>query len=55
KKTGKDLTREKLVSTMEGMQNFDLGGFKVNYGPNSRLGSRYVELTVVGAGGKVIK
>lgn len=55
KKTGKEPTREKLVSAMEGMQNFDLGGFKVNYGPNSRLGSRYVELTVVGAGGKVIK
>jgi ABC-type branched-subunit amino acid transport system substrate-binding protein len=55
KKAGKDLTREKLVTTLEGMQNLDLGGFKVSYGANSRLGSRYVELTVVGAGGKVIK
>ena len=55
KKAGKDVTREKLVSTLEGLQNFDLGGFKINYSPNSRQGSRYVELTVVGAGGKVIK
>ena len=55
KKLGKDVSREKLVTTLEGMQNFDLGGFKVNYGANNRLGSRYVELTVVGAGGKVIK
>jgi ABC-type branched-subunit amino acid transport system substrate-binding protein len=55
KKAGKDLSRDKLVSTLEGMQNFDLGGFKVSYGPNSHLGSRFVELTVVGAGGKVIK
>lgn len=55
KKLGKDVSREKLVTTLEGMQNFDLGGFKVNYGTNNRLGSRYVELTVVGAGGKVIK
>lgn len=55
KKTGKDVTREKLVTSLESMQNFDLGGFKLNYGPNNRLGSRYVELTVVGAGGKVIK
>ncbi len=55
KKTGKDVTREKLVSTLEGLQNFDLGGFKINYSANSRQGSRYVELTVVGAGGKVIK
>ena len=55
KKAGKDVTREKLVSTLEGLQNFDLGGFKINYSANSRQGSRYVELTVVGAGGKVIK
>jgi ABC-type branched-subunit amino acid transport system substrate-binding protein len=55
KKTGKDVTREKLVTTLEGMQNYDLGGFKVNFGANNRQGSRYVELTVVGAGGKVIK
>jgi len=55
KKMGKDVTREKLVATLEGFQNFDLGGFKVSYGPNNRLGSRFVELTVVGSGGKVIK
>ncbi len=55
KKLGKDVTRDKLVSTLEGMQNFDLGGFKISYSPDNRLGSRYVELTVVGAGGKVMK
>jgi ABC-type branched-subunit amino acid transport system substrate-binding protein len=55
RKMGKDVTREKLVTTLEGLQNFDLGGFKVSYGPNNRLGSRFVELTVVGSGGKVIK
>ena len=55
KKLGKDVTREKLTAALEGMQNFDLGGFKISYGPDGRLGSRYVELTVVGAGGKVMK
>lgn len=55
RKMGKDVSREKLVTTLEGLQNFDLGGFKVSYGPNNRLGSRFVELTVVGSGGKVIK
>lgn len=55
KKQGKDLSRDKLVSTLEGMQNFDLGGYKINYTADSRLGSRHVELTVVGAGGKVMK
>lgn len=55
RRVGKDVTREKLVTALEGLQNFDLGGFKVSYGPNNRLGSRFVELTVVGSGGKVIK
>lgn len=54
RKTGKDLTREKLLSTLEST-NADLGGFRVSYSPTSRLGSRYVELTVVGPGGKVLK
>ena len=55
KKLGKDVTRDKLVSTLEAMQNYDIGGYRVTYGPDNRLGSRYVELTVVGAGGKVMK
>lgn len=55
KRTGKDLTRDKLVSSLEGMGNIDFGGYRVNYSPNSRQGSRFVELTVVGPGGKVLK
>ena len=55
KHTGKDLTRDKLVSSLEGMGNVDFGGYRVNYSPNSRQGSRFVELTVVGPGGKVLK
>ena len=53
--TGKDLTRERLVSTLEGMQNFDLGGYRVSYSPNDRLGSRFVDLTVIGNGGRVLR
>ena len=55
KRTGKDLTRDKLVSSLEAMGNVDFGGYRVTYSPNSRLGSRFVELTVVGPGGKVLK
>ena len=54
RRAGKDLTREKMVSTLEGT-SLDLGGFRVSYSPNSRFGSRYVELTVVGPGGKILK
>ncbi len=55
KRAGKDPSREKLVAALEGMNNIDLGGYRLNYDTNSRLGSRFVELTVIGAGGKVLK
>lgn len=55
KRAGKDLTREKLVSALEGMSGADLGGYRINYGPSTRLGSRFVELTVIGQGGKILK
>jgi len=55
KRTGKDLTREKLITSLETMNGADLGGYRINYGPGSRLGSRFVELTVIGQGGKIMK
>ena len=55
KRAGKDLTREKLVTSLESMNGTDLGGYRVNYGPGTRLGSRFVELTVIGQGGKILK
>lgn len=55
RKTGKDLTREKFISTLENMQNHDLGGYRVSYSASDRLGSRFVDLTVVGSGGRVLR
>jgi ABC-type branched-subunit amino acid transport system substrate-binding protein len=55
KRAGKDLTREKLVTALETMTGTDLGGYRINYGPNTRFGSRFVELTVIGQGGKILK
>ena len=55
KRAGKDLTREKLIGALEGLNNNDFGGYRVTYGGNNRHGSRFVELTVVGPGGKLLK
>lgn len=54
KRAGKDPSREKLLAALEGT-NTDLGGFRVAFSPTNRQGSRFVELTVVGPGGKVLK
>lgn len=55
KRAGKDLSRDKLVSALESINNNDFGGYRVNFGSNNRQGSRFVELTVVGPGGKLLK
>lgn len=55
KRAGRDLTREKLISSLEGLNNMDFGGYRVNYGSSARQGSRFVELTVVGPGGKILR
>lgn len=50
-----DLSREAFVRALERSGEFDLGGFAVRYGPVSHEGSRFVELTVVGLGGAVLR
>lgn len=54
KRAGKDLTRDKLTAALESGA-FDLGGYKVAYTPNSHNGSRYVDLTIVGRNGRVLR
>lgn len=54
KKAGRDPSREKVVSALES-GSFDLGGYKVSYSPTSHNGSRFVDLTVLGRDGKVLR
>jgi hydroxypyruvate isomerase len=55
RRSGRELTREKLVASLENLNNVDLGGYRMNYSPAIRHGSRFVELTVIGPGGKVLR
>ncbi len=54
KRTGKDLTREKFIDTMEKMQDVDLGGFFVSYSPKNHQGSKFVDLTIIARDGKFL-
>ena len=54
KRAGKDVTREKLEAALEGGP-FDLGGYKVGYSPTSHNGSRFVDLTIIGRNGRVLR
>ena len=47
KRAGPQLTRARLVTALEQLNNFDFGGVTVRYGPNDRSGSGYVDLVML--------
>lgn len=54
-RAGRDLTRAKLQAALAGLQRFDLGGFSIDYASAAPfVGSHYVELGVLGSGGRYI-
>lgn len=55
RRAGPAPTRAKLVKALESMDNFDLGGTRVGYSSTNRIGSRFVEVTVIGASGKLLR
>lgn len=55
KRAGKDLTRDKFISALEGLRSYDTGGYSVSFSPSEHNGSKFVELTVLGRNGKLIR
>lgn len=55
KRARADPSREKVLAQLSEMRDFDAGGFKVNFGGDNRVGSRFVEVTVIGSGGRLLR
>lgn len=55
RQAGPQPTREKLVAALGGLRNYDTGGFAVDYGKGSHLGSHFVEVTIVGSAGRLMR
>nr|WP_255250009.1 ABC transporter substrate-binding protein [Polaromonas sp. AET17H-212] len=55
RRAGPKSTRAKVMKALESMGHFDLGGTSVGYSAENRVGSRYVEVTVIGSSGKLLK
>jgi len=55
RRAGPKPTRAKVAKALETLGAYDLGGVTVNYSPDNRVGSRYVEVTVIGSTGKLLK
>ncbi|RZI43466.1 ABC transporter permease [Herbaspirillum sp. HC18] len=55
RRAGPKLTREGFIRALESMQRVDFGGLMVTYGPDDHTGSEFVELTMIGKGGKFVR
>ncbi|KRB84532.1 ABC transporter substrate-binding protein [Noviherbaspirillum sp. Root189] len=55
KRAGPGASREKVIRALETLNPFDTGGFTVRFSPNNRIGSRFVEITVIGKDGRLLR
>lgn len=55
RRAGRNLTRAGYIAALESMHDVDLGGFYVGYSPTNHTGSKFVDLTIIGRGGKFLR
>ena len=53
KRAGRNPSREQLISSLETVQNNNLGGFHVNFGTRDHVASHFVEMSMLTEDGKV--
>ena len=54
RRAGRGLSHETLISGLEGLRDYNMGGFIINYSPTSHEGSNFSDLTIIARGGKFI-
>jgi branched-chain amino acid transport system substrate-binding protein len=55
RRAGRDLTREKLIAALETIHDEEFGGFRVNFSRTDHAASKFVELTVIGKDGQILR
>jgi ABC-type branched-subunit amino acid transport system substrate-binding protein len=55
RRAGRKLDREGFVRAMESINEYDVGGFKVSYGPTNHSGSKFVDLTIISKDQKFVR
>lgn len=55
RRTGKELSRDALIASLEGLRGFDVGGYIVDFGPRKRNGSSYVDLSIISKTGEFLR
>jgi ABC-type branched-subunit amino acid transport system substrate-binding protein len=52
RRAGANPTRENVMKTLDSMQNFNVGGYVVDFSTTNHNGSRFVELTAISKAGR---
>ena len=52
RRAGANPTREGLMKVLDSMQNFNVGGYVVDFSPTNHNGSKFVELTAISKAGR---
>ncbi|MBW7862111.1 MAG: ABC transporter substrate-binding protein [Rhodocyclaceae bacterium] len=55
RRLGPNAAPRDVEAALEGLGRFDLGGFELEYGPNRRSGSSFVDITVIGRTGQLMR
>lgn len=53
RRQGRNPSRAGMVTALDGMNNYDLGGYLVSFKPGMRSGSKFVELSIISGSGKI--
>jgi branched-chain amino acid transport system substrate-binding protein len=52
RRAGSNPTRKKVLAALEDIKKFDIGGMDITYGPDDHTGLDFVDLSIIGKGGK---
>ena len=55
RRASKGLSRQSLTTALESMTDYNMGGFSVTYSPTDHEASNFIELTIMGRGGKFVR
>lgn len=55
RRAGANPTPRSVAAALESLGKYDAGGFFVDFSPRQHIGSRFVELTVIGRNGKLLR
>jgi branched-chain amino acid transport system substrate-binding protein len=55
RRSGANLSSQRLVTALETMSDFDLGGITLQYGSGQHMGSNFVEMSIVDQNGKMMR